>query len=333
MSIRCFTLFLVLLCFFSPPAIALNKGFNQAWFKTDYSYQWLDGYYDKTYAEKIIQLNKDANSTILRMWLFEGSSLLQFERNMKSGDIIIKNDFIKNLRHFLKLARKHHLKISLTFLDGNAFSDLVSNPDLLSFWWKVFNDKDGMLEKYYQSAVLPIYQLVQREFSDVVVQFDLVNEVNALMEFKMFENYNQAMSNFLCKLRTNAPSQVTASLGWANADDLFFSGFLNNSCLDYYDLHYYNDSGEIPRCEDFKVLHSGGINFQLGEFGQLSPAFDDELQSSVTLNFLKNAKRCKFNSAFAWRLVDFRPGNNTEARYSFIAFSRPRLSYFIFKNF
>jgi hypothetical protein len=185
MRARLFPLFLVILWFFSNPVSALTKGFNQAWFKTDYSHQWLDGYYDKTYAEKIIQLNQEANSTILRMWLFEGSSLFQFERNTKSGTITIKNDFIKNLRHFLKLARKHHLKISLTFLDGNAFSDLSSNPDLLSFWWNVFNDKEGMLEKFYQAAVLPIYQLVHKEFSDVVVQFDLVNEVNAIMEFNM----------------------------------------------------------------------------------------------------------------------------------------------------
>ena len=39
-------------------AFAINVGFNQAWFKTHYSGQYLDQYYDVLEVERILKLEK-----------------------------------------------------------------------------------------------------------------------------------------------------------------------------------------------------------------------------------------------------------------------------------
>jgi hypothetical protein len=71
----------------------------------------------------------------------------------------------------------------------------------------------------------------------------------------------------------------------------------------------------------------------LGEFGQLSKSYDDNLQLMVNNNFANNAKRCGFSGALAWRLSDIRPGVNPEARYSYEAFGKPRPAYQFVKTF
>jgi endo-1,4-beta-mannosidase len=326
-------LFTLALLLFSVSGWSFTKGFNQAWLKNNYGFQWLDQTYDQKYVEDLMILNKEGGSEILRMWLYEGAGLSQFIYNQNDGTLKLKPEILKNLTHFLKMARKHHLKVNLTFLDGNAFGNFAKNQQLGVFWWNVFNSKYGMLEQFYQAAIVPIYQLVGQNFKDVVTQIDLVNEVNALIFFGMFEDPKASMSSFLCKLGHHRPVAVTASLGWLDAEARFFEGILSNSCLDFYDIHLYNDFGAIPRCTDFQRLSNQGYILQLGEFGQKSQSYDDNLQAQVTSSFLKNAINCGFKSALAWRLDDNREGYNPEARHSYMAYGAARKGYFIFRDF
>lgn len=310
-----------------------TKGYNQAWLKNNFGTQWLNLTYDQNYVEDLIILNKQGGSEILRMWLYEGSGLGQFDYDQSYGTIKLKPEVLKNLTHFLLTARKYNLKVNLTFLDGNAYKNLNQKLELKRFWWNVFNNKYSKLEHFYREAIAPIYQLVRHDFKDVVTQIDLVNEVNALIYFKMFEKTKASMSTFLCKLGDKRPVQITASLGWADAEKLFFDGVLNQSCLDFYDIHLYNDLGSIDRCGEFKRLTSKGYIFQLGEFGQKSKAYDDELQGAVTAQFLRNARDCGFKSALAWRFNDTRSGSNPEARHSYMAYGSPRRAYYILRDF
>lgn len=324
-------LLLVLILFvMSLPAMALVKGFNQAWMKTYYAYQWLDRYYDPAHTEHLFALNQQYRSKILRIWLYEGNSLPQFY--FVEGKLKLKPEVLKNLRHFLEVARSKNVEVSLTFLDGNAYRELWLHPERLNYWWNVFNNKFGKQEEFYREAILPVYKLVA-EFRSTVTQIDLVNEVNAIDYFQLFESGKASMSQFLCQMKKGAPSPVTASLGWADAETRFFSGFLSDSCLDFYDLHYYNDAGYIAGCSEFKKLAREGVWLQLGEFGQLSESFDDQLQSYVTQKFLTSAKNCGFRGALAWRLEDYREGVNPEARFSFMSFGKPRPALEVFSNF
>lgn len=320
-----FLIFLV-----SLPALALEKGFNQAWMKNNYGFQWLNAYYDPQYVERLLKLNQEHQSGLVRVWLYEGMYLTQF--HVIDGRLKLKREVLKNFRHFLEAAKAKNLKVNLTFLDGNAFRELWLHPERLSFWWNVFNNKYGKQEEFYQEAILPVYKLAA-EFKGTVTQIDLVNEVNALDHFNLFEKGKLTMSSFLCQFKKGAPAPVTASLGWGDAETRFFSGFLWDSCLDFFDLHYYNDAGFIAGCEEFKKLARKGVHLILGEFGQLSESFDDDLQEYVTQKFLSNAKRCGFRGALAWRLEDYREGNNPEARYSFMAFGKPRPAMKVFSSF
>ena len=54
----------------SVQSYALKMGFNQGWLNDQYGSQWID--YDRAEAERVINLTKNANAKILRMWLFEG---------------------------------------------------------------------------------------------------------------------------------------------------------------------------------------------------------------------------------------------------------------------
>jgi len=278
-------------------------------------------------------LNKDSGSGILRMWLYEGSGLTQFTYNQANQTIKLKPDLLKNLSHFFKTARKYQVKVNLTFLDANAFRGISKRPKMKTFWWNVFNNKYGMLEHFYREAVVPVYNLVASDFKDVVTQIDLVNEVNGLIKYEMFEENRKSMSSFLCKLGDRRPVKVTASLGHADASELFFSGLMSDSCLDFYDIHLYNDTGAISQCADFQRLSKQGYIFQLGEFGQSSESYDDDLQANVTSHFLRNAQSCGFRSALAWRLDDTRNGHNTEARYSYFSFGAPRKAYYVMRDF
>jgi hypothetical protein len=318
---------------FSINTFALVKGFNQGWLKNNYGHQWLDVSYDQNYVHKLLKLNQTAGSDILRMWIYEGSSLQQFDVNHKTHEIKLKPEVLKNLKKFLTTARKYNTKISLAFLDGNAFKDISQNTQIRNFWWNVFNNKYNLQNHFYEQAILPIYNLVSNEFLDVVTQFDIVNEVNALAHFKMFKDSKASMSKFLCKTVEGSPAPVTASIGWGKAEEKFFSGILNESCLDFYDIHLYNDTGSIAYCSQFKKLANSGTQLQLGEFGQISKTYNSELQKSVTRNFLTNAQKCGFTSALAWRMDDTRDGFNAEARFSYFAFEKPREAIYIFRDF
>lgn len=324
---------LSLFFFYTGTSWSFSTGYNQAWLKNAYAHQWEDHYYDKSYVDNLLKFTMDSKARILRMWLYEGSWLSQFEPEKKSGKLRIRPDIIKNLRHFLKSARKFGIKINLTFLDGNSFQYVVDRPELSNFWWNIFNNKYDKQKEFYDFAIRPIYQLVEKDFRDVVVQFDIANEVNAIAQYHLFEDPKLAMSSFLCKMKEGSPAPVTASLGWANAEELFFGGFLDQACLDFYDIHFYNDQGSIPQCEKYKLLAQKNIILQLGEFGQSSPDLIDDLQSFVTSKFIQNAKECGFQSAMAWRLLDHRDAPNPEARFSYILDDgRPRPAYWTFKD-
>ena len=327
-------LFLKVLClalFFSIPSQAFVKGFNQAWFKQNYSVQWLDRFYDHDYAEKLLKLSSEANSEIFRIWLYEGTNLYQFELDNIGNPIRIKDEVLKNLRDFLLLSRKYHQKVYLTFLDGNSFYGIKNSPKL-PFWWNMFNDQFDLQKVFLKVAFKPVYELIASDFKDIVTQIDAVNEVNALFYSEVFYTQKDGLSKFLCESKKGSPVSFTASLGGYNTEELYFSDFLSESCLDFYDLHFYNDSGSIPNCNRFLEQSKNGIRLQLGEFGQLSTSFDDDLQSFVTMNFIANSKACGFEAALAWRLEDVREGYNQDARFSYLSFGLIRKAYQTFKQ-
>jgi hypothetical protein len=310
------------------------KGFNQAWLENNYGTQWLDQTYDKESAKKLIQTARQAHAGILRMWLYEGASLQQFNLLPSGAPESIKTEVLANLRNFLSLCRTAHLKVNLTFLDGNAFKQSDAYATALPYWRSIFEGDQPRLSAFYRVAIAPVYRLIKEEYSDVITQVDLVNEVNALQSDQAFPHLSHlGLLNFLCRLKSKSPVPTTASLGWDDGARRLLRGYFLGSCLDFFDIHVYNDEGKIPACPEFQILAFLGVKFQLGEFGQKSTRIDPKLQAKITGEFLTNARRCGFQSALAWRLNEVRSIGDVDLRFGYVTSAGESPALKVFREF
>lgn len=329
----------LLILFWLNSAFSIELGFNQAWLKNNYAHQWIN--YDHNESERIIQMAKDANASILKMWLFEGASTEGLSWNKKIPTQL-SSTYIKNLEHFIQTAQDNNIQLSFALFDGNIISK-NSFAEYKSRWWNLLNNEYNTADYFLKNIIHPVISLLNR-YPNIVTQIDLVNEINALngpyfIYRKMFKGGWKGLNKFVCKWskfikkNTRYKVDVTASFGWGNAVNTVISDHLTASCIDFYEIHLYNNSGYIPRCLNLKAFSVRKKKpIQLGEFGQKSKSYNDELQTQNLVNFITNAKKCGITKALAWRLSDIRPGNNRESRFSFESFDKPRPAYFVFKN-
>lgn len=329
----------VLLLLWVLPAFGLELGFNQAWIKNRYSHQWIN--YDAHEAERILQLAKDSNASIVRMWLFEGTNTqgIKWEKNIPKT---IDQKYLDNLEHFIQTSKRLNLKLNLTLFDGNIISQ-DSFKRFQNRWWNLLNNKYKTADHFLANIITPVIKLINN-YPNTVTQIDLVNEINALngayhIYPQMFKGEWRGLNKFVCKWskfiknRTYYDLKTTVSFGWGNAVSNILSKKLDSSCIDFLQIHLYNNEGTIPKCAELKkYITKANKPIQLGEFGQKSKSYDSSLQTKVLKNFIKNAPKCGISSALAWRLSDIRSGENAEARFSFEAFGKPRPAYYVFKN-
>lgn len=330
---------LLILLILSISVNAIELGFNQAWLKNKYAHQWTQ--YDHNEAMRIIDMAKDANASMLRMWLFEGNKVEGIK--WKNGKpMSIDQGYLDNLEKFIQYAKDKSIKLNFTFFDGNVILQ-DSFAKYKDRWWNLLNNKYNVGNHYLNNIIVPVLAVLNK-FPSTVTQIDLVNEINALngalyIYPYMFNKQWRGINKFVCKWskfvkeKITYPIQITTSFGWESASAQVLSDKLDSSCIDFYDVHYYNNTGTIPSCYQLKAFSKiKNKPIQLGEFGQKSKKFDNELQSSVLKKFYHNAKKCGFSKLLAWRLSDIRSGNNKEARFSFEAFGQPRAAYYIFKD-
>ena len=322
----------------TPASQKLIKGYNIAWWGKAYGHQWIDGSFSKKKVDELLDHAVKGDAKIVRLWLFEGIHQTQFEKNEEGFPATLHKSFIPNVLYFLKKCRQKGLKANLTFFDGNAYKAAhLTDGRLRSFWWNVLNDKYQMGEWFLNQAITPLLDAIKDEDLDsTIAQIELMNEIDAAVKYKIFENGWSGASKMLCqwqKVIKNYHHTYGVSVGHSGSEKHFINEDLPYHCSDYFDFHVYSDSGKIPACEWFSSMSQKGMRFQLGEFGQKSQAFDDQLQAHLTKSFLTQAKECGFESALAWRLEDIRPGHNREARHSYIAFDELRPAWYALRDF
>lgn len=332
--------FLAILFFiYSLGAVAkLNIGFNQAWLKNNYAHQWI--HYDEVEAQRIIKLTKNAHAKSLRIWLFEGTNSKGI--NWKNErPLSIQQVFLNNLENFIQQASIHKLKLNITFFDANIIHQ-KSFPLYKERWINLFNSK-SFSNEFLFNIIHPVLLIFNR-YPNTVTQIDIVNEINALNTPysntpKLFKESWKGLNNFLCHWRefiqdkSSYKIKVSSSFGWALATDELLKERLDSRCIDYYDIHLYNDQGSIRRCSELMSLSDKhNIPIQIGEFGQLSKEFSDDVQASVLNSFYKNAKSCGINNLLAWRLSDIRKNSSPEERHSFETKTRLRKAYYKLKS-
>lgn len=321
-------------------------GFNQGWFKSDFSSQWMDGVYDAVEARRLLDLTREAGGRVLRVWLFEGNqprALLRAEGGRFSG---VDAGFLRNFESFLRDARDRGVQVYPTFFSPGMMRH-EKDPEWRRRWLDLYRLRNGMAESFRDRVLPPVLELLGREeFRSTIFALDLANEIDDGENQGLFENGWHGVNRWICQMRAwiheRTPwIQVTASIGWPwvpfysrAAADVLLDPNPHPSCVDFFDLHLYNNSGRIPNCERIrKLIVREKKPVFLGEFGQFSKRFDDRLQAEVTRAFLENARSCGLSGALAWRLSDVRPGFNPEARYSYEAHGRTRPAFEVMKEF
>lgn len=297
----------------SQPAHAFETGFNQGWIRNSYGTQWGQNFDEAEFA-RTMDLTRAAGGTLLRYWLFEGfvSDAIEWKDGAPER---LSPRFLGNLRKVLLLAKRKGVRLNLTLLDGNMGKMRGPNQQSTWWWWNMLNEKHGAREQFRERVWKPLLiVLSDPEMEGAVAQLDLVNEINALVRRASptrFEGGWHAANRFVCELRRDRDAVVpgrlplTASLGWDRAADLLLNGSLYPGCVDYFDVHVYDNAGEIPRCTEIvRLARRHGKAVQLGEFGQARSRVSDSIQARATEGFLRNARSCGMSAALAWRLAE-----------------------------
>jgi hypothetical protein len=334
-------LFLVVfLTNFSQLTYAINIGFNQAWFKNNYSTQYLNPQFDPVEIDRIFSLAELAGSHEVRLWFFESSDFPMIEVD-KIQIFNLKTEYIENVVEMLKIADKHHLKIYMTIFDAHTYRpDILPKEKLLKLR-NLFSEK-GM-NHFLQKVMHPLFsEIEEQNLGHVISKIDITNEIDAIINRLGFDGGWNGAKRMLCQwkkfLQGYQQLKMTPITFSLRLHPLIFhpKNLLDDNgplaCADFIDFHSYQDKGDIYRCKELKKYSQvKSKKLIMGEFGQsfFTTRYSDILQLMNTYNYIKNMEACGFKEALAWRLSDIRDGYNKEARYSFESYGRMRPAYYL----
>lgn len=338
------TITLLLGLFGSIHSYAFNIGFNQAWFKSHYSTQYLDGRFDENEVHRIFKMANDAYAKEIRLWFFESSNFPMIRHQSPNEIGFLRADYINNVIRMLQIAQSYNLKIYMTIFDAHTYRPDKLNQQQLQKLRRLFQDEGT--KNFLENIMTPLLQEIHKyQLSNVISKIDLINEGDTVINRFGFDGGWKGVKRFICQWKNHLQNidgfrntPVTLSLRlhpliFHPHDLLADDGPL--ACADVVDFHSYDDDGEIYRCHAIKkYANLKKKKLILGEFGQnyFNHRYSDALQLLNTYNYIKNAQECGFDEALAWRLSDVREGYNKEARYSFEAFGRPRPSYYLIQE-
>lgn len=305
-------------------ARGLKLGYNQAWIEGSYGHDLTDRF-DADAWERIMQRTREGGGSAVRVWILEGRDKegVIWQGHRPAG---VQPVLLTNLRTLVGLAERHHVQIYWTLVSANWPEHWPKGTIASERQYNVFNDKYGHGALFRARVVRPILEVLN-EKPRVNFAFDIMNEVQGSVRAHFWSDgwtgarkFLRAMTAFI---HANAPGlKVTASSGHHTAAWDILVGRYDGVGLDFYDIHVYDDDGEIPFAR-FLAWHarSQGLPIIVGEFGQKDDADDPALQAEVTRNVLREARRFGFKAAFAWRLEDEQKNGR---RFSFYDDDRPR---------
>lgn len=303
-------------------------GYNQAWIDQSFGRD-LTAAFDPAAVDRLMQTVRASGGSVVRLWAFEGREkegcVFQDRYTRTIG---LKPGFLDHVAAVNDSARRHGVKVYWTVFDGNWFWDRGDRFAYIHY--NILNDRFGETGDFERAALGPFLDVLAR-YPDVVYALDLMNEVQGSMHHWFWSDGWAGAQRWIrreaafCHARVPW-LRVTASAGWHTAVDDLVARRFSGLGLDFYDLHLYNDTGEIPRAASLRYLSIATRRpIVLGEFGQRKEARDDALQTRITGAFLRNARAWGFKGALAWRLDDYRPYDPTWThRHSYLIAGRSR---------
>ena len=276
-------------------------GINHAWLDGKYDHDFALNHlhpswgveYNASHVENYLSDMQNMGAKVVRLWLMEGLEGLVFDSS-RNKVTDLRPELLTNFDDFLKRCKNHGLFCYLCLTD--TFLN-VGERNYLS----ILTDEQRM-NSYLENAVRPIAQRYGNNPN--IFAFDIMNEPESDISGN---NGNwtpngvswQQMQNFLSKnvqvIKEEAPNLlVSAGSGYHGLENVT-AGFYSGLGLDFYDAHIYDDNGNFPS------FNSLGLDLPclIGEYGQASGSWNDELQRSVTQNLINNS----FNNDFAGELI------------------------------
>lgn len=305
--------------------------FDERYFAFGVNLAWLDGQYDhdfgtnevmghdfRAYDDKQKKANLDAyfkdiskmGARVVRLWLFERFEGLQFDSN---GNVKgIDDGLVQNIADVLGVAEKYNLYLYLCLMD--TWGVTVHAQQHISKLNSIIANEQ-VRKSYIDNAVKPFVSDTRLK-TDRIFAIDVINDPEGMYSsiwrrdiewidvIKFINECAQAIHTV----------NIKASCGFQRFQTLLDSKD-DLKHLDFYDYHEYNDDGDLVSYSNL-TLDKLCI---IGECGQKSEKYDDEIYDKTVANFLNNSWKNGYAGCFLWyynyKGYDVNDSNN---RYSLI---------------
>jgi Cellulase (glycosyl hydrolase family 5) len=292
---------------------------------------WLDGQYDHDIginplhpswgclynAGHMNQYLADMHNlgiNVVRLWLNENKQGLVLDGN---GNVTgLDPTFLNNLDNIVQLAKQNGVCLYLTLNQGDG--DWVTNTTLQA--------------GYINNAVIPMVKRYQG--SPQIFAYDVMNEIDGTVggpdgNYGDGATWAQAQAYItatVSAIHNNDPGRLaTCSTGWHQWHNLsYFTGL----GMDFYDYHDYEDAPNLP------AVSTLGLDkpVYVGESGQATMAWDDNIQSTAELDALNSAKSGGYAGVGIWAYQfpgspDFHSMINTNGSWRAVCFTIQNWNY------
>ena len=305
--------------------------FDERYFAFGVNLAWLDGQYDhdfgknevlgydfRAYDDEQKKANLDAyfkdisemGAHVVRLWLFERFEGLQFDSN---GNVKgIDDGLVKNIAEVLNVAEKYNLYLYICLMD--TWGVTVHAPQYVSKL-NAFIVNEEIRRSYIDNAVKKFISDTRLK-TNRMFAIDIMNEPEGLYSSIWRRDIEWAdVIKFIneCSEAIHTVN-IKVSCGFQRYQTLLDSKDSLKD-LDFYDYHELNDDGDLVPYSSL-MLDKPCI---IGECGQKSENYDDEIYDKAVAKFLKNSWKNGYAGCLLWyynyKGYDVNDSNN---RYSLI---------------
>ncbi|MEM3085268.1 MAG: cellulase family glycosylhydrolase [Nitrososphaerales archaeon] len=290
----------------------MHNLFDERYFAFGVNLAWLDGQYDhdfgknevmgynfRAYDEKHRKQNLEAyfrdisemGAHVVRLWLFERFEGLQFDNNGNVNGI--DEGLIANVADVLNVAERCHLYLYICLMD--TWGVTVHAQQHVQRLNAIISDK-RVRSSYVDNGVKRFVSDTKLK-TNRIFAIDVMNEPEGMYSSIWRRDIEWAdIIKFIneCARAIHA-ANIRTSCGFQRYQTL-----LDNKdylqVLDFYDYHEYNDDGELIGYSDLSLDKPCII----GECGQKSEKYDDEIYDRIVGKFLNNAWKRGYAGCLIW---------------------------------
>jgi hypothetical protein len=260
---------------------------------------WLDGQYDHDiginplhpswgclynagHMNQYLADMRNMGINVVRLWLNENKQGLLLDSN---GNVTgLDSTFLSNLDNIVQIAAQNGIYLYFTLNEGdtNWVTNLTAQASYINY------------------AVIPI--ATRYKGNHQIFAYDVMNEIDGVVgapdgNYGTGATWPQAQAYItaaVSAIHTADPGRLaTCSTGWHQWHNL---GHFTGLGLDFYDYHDYEDAPNLP------TVASLGLDkpVYVGECGQATILWDDNLQNTAELDALNSAKSGGYAGAGIW---------------------------------